>query len=302
MRVLSLRSAFYTPVILTATRFLPEAGVDVDLIFRTNENPSEMLRNDQLDFAQLAPSAAMGDQANGIVDTPIHIGTVNERDGFLLIGRKPEPDFKWKDVEGKTIVPASFAIQPEACLRYALHLQDVDESRVTLVEGLNGMAAAAEAFASGTGDYVQLQDPMARNQVAAGNGHLVAAFGPAIGPIAFSSVVTSQKMIKEQPEQVHTFMQAYSQARHWIAAASPEEVTASIAEHFESVDDQVLHDAVTGYKALGTWTKKTAITRDAFDAALNMMLHSPKLTKVTTRYSYESCCNDEFANAVDNAS
>lgn len=302
MRVLSLRSAFYTPVILTASRFLPEAGIDVDMIFRTDENPSAMLRGDELDFAQLAPSAAMSDQANGIVDTPIHIASVNERDGFLLIGREPEPGFSWKDVEGKTIVPASFAVQPEACLRYALHLQGVDATKVTLVSGLKGMAAAAEAFTSGTGDYVQLQDPMARNIVAAGKGHLVSAFGPAIGPIAFSSVVTSQRILKEEPEKVETFMGAYSAARHWIDQNDADAVTDAVSEFFESVDPQVLRDAIAGYKALDTWSTKTVITREAFEAALDMMMQSPELTGVRTRYAYESCCNDTFANAIDASS
>ncbi len=299
MRVLSLRSAFYTPVILTASRFLPEAGVDVDLIFRTDENPSAMLRADELDFAQLAPSAAMSDQANGITDTPIHIASVNERDGFLLIGRNPEPDFSWSDVEGRSIVPASFAVQPEACLRYALHLQGVDATKVNLVGGLKGMAAAAEAFTQGTGDYVQLQDPMARNIVAAGKGHLVAAFGPAIGPIAFSSVVTSQRMLKQEPEKVQTFMSAYSKARHWIDQNDADAITAAVGEFFESVDPQVLRDAIAGYKALDTWSTKTVITREAFEAALDMMTHSPDLTGVRTRYTYDSCCNDSFALAVD---
>ena len=299
LRILSIKSAFYTPVILTAIRFLPEAGVQTELIYRTNHNPSKMMRDGTLDFSQHAPSAAMVDRANGIDDTPIHIASINERDGFLLIGREPDANFTWSKLQGRTVVPASFAVQPEACLRFALHRQGVDASKVNLVEGLDGMAAAAAAFAQGTGDYVHLQDPAARMLVKQGKGHLVAMFGDAIGPIAFSSVATSQAMIKERPDTVRSFMMAYSQARQWMAGATAREISEAVAGEFDTIDSDVLHDAIDGYKSLGTWTAKTAITRSAFDTALDMMNLSSSLTGVADRYPYEQCCNDEFANEVD---
>lgn len=301
LKVLSIRSAFYTPALLTAARFLPEAGVPAELIFRTDHNPSAMLREGTLDFAQHAPSAAMVDLSKGIADTPLHIASINARDGFLLIGREPDAAFDWKKLEGRTVVPASFAVQPEACLRYALHRQGVDESKVTLVRGLDGMAAAAQAFADGTGDYVQLQDPMARTLVGQGKGHLVAQFGPAIGPIAFSSIATSRRIIEERPDTVRAFMSAYRTAREWIDAAEPGEIRDAIAPWFESADPQVLLDAVAGYKALGTWSPRTAIDRAEFETTIDMMCLHPDLTGVSTRFDYDQCCNDAFALEVDGA-
>ena len=299
LKILSLRSAFYTPVLLTAARFLPEAGVPAELIFRTDHEPSKMLREGTLDFAQHAPSAAMSDRSKGVTEPPVHFASINERDGFLLISRRPEPDFKWRDLEGRTVVPASFAVQPEACLRFAMHRQDVDAGKVTIVHGLNGMAAATEAFANGTGDYLQMQDPTARALVHDGKGFLAAQFGPAIGPIAFSSVATSRRLITEQPDTVRSFLLAYRAARAWIADSDPADIRDAIAQWFENVPPQVLLEAVAGYKALGTWTRKTAISRDAFETTLDMMIHSSDLTGVTERYTYEQCCDDTLARQVD---
>ncbi|MEZ5650052.1 MAG: ABC transporter substrate-binding protein [Burkholderiaceae bacterium] len=299
MKILSIRSAFYTPALLTAARFLPAAGVEADLIFRTDQNPSTMLREGSLDFAQHAPSAAMVEISKGIADTPVHIASINERDGFLLIGREPDPAFEWRKLEGRTVVPASFAVQPEACLRYALHRQGVDAARVALVEGLDGMAAAAEAFANGRGDYVQLQDPMARSLVGQGKGHLVAQFGPAIGPIAFSSIACGRRTLDERPDTVRAFMLAYRAARRWIDDADPREIRDAIAPWFANVDQGVLLDAVAGYKSLGTWTRDTAIDRQAFTVTNAMMRHSAALTGITRDFDYDECCDDSFAVAVD---
>lgn len=301
LKILSIKSVFYTPILLTAHRFLPEAGVPVELIIRTNEPVTAMLRSGDLDFAQLAPSAALVDRSNGITDNPIHIASINERDGFLLIGRKPEPNFKWTDLAGKTVVPANFATQPEACLRFAMHRQGVDASQVKLITGLDGMEAAAKAFAEGTGDYVQLQDPMARQLVADGHGHLIAMFGDAIGPIAFSSVVTGQHMITDHPETVLTFMQAYSQTRRWLDQSDAQTIRKAIEHWFTDTPETVLHDAVAGYKKLGTWTSRTAISRPDFETAIDMMTYSSELTGVSQRFDYDLCCNDTFATTVDNA-
>ncbi len=299
IRILSIKSAFYTPILLTASRFLPEAGIQTELVFRSDEDPGRLLRENKLDFSQYAPSAAMVDQARGITKPPLHIASINERDGFLLIGRYPEPDFSWHQLAGKTIVGANFAMQPEACLRYALHRQGVALDAVTIVGGLAGMAAAANAFASGTGDYVQLQDPLARNLVAQGKGHLVAMIGEAIGPIAFSSVATSQHMLAERPDTVRAFLKAYRQARLWIDATDAAGISEAISHWFDEISPQVLQDAIAGYKALGTWSTRTAISRDSFAVTQDMMTLSPALTGVSQRYDYDSCCHDAFAREID---
>ncbi|MGH1357599.1 MAG: ABC transporter substrate-binding protein [Burkholderiaceae bacterium] len=301
LKILSIKSAFYTPMLLTAHRFLPAAGVSTELVLRTSEDVSSMLRNGELDFAQFAPSAAMVDRSKGIEDNPIHIASINERDGFLLVSRKPEPDFKWSDLTGKTIVPANFATQPEACLRFALHRQNVDINSVALITGLDGMAAAAKTFKEGTGDYVQLQDPMARQLIADGHGYLAGMFGEAIGPIAFSSVATGQHMVLDHPDTVTQFMQAYSQTRHWLAQSDAATITDAIAHWFTETPRQVLEDAVAGYLGLGTWTERTAIRRADFETAIDMMTFSASLTGVTNREPFDLCCNDSFAAAVDNA-
>ncbi len=301
LKLLAIKSAFYTPFLLTANRFLPAAGVPVDLIFRTNENVSRMLREGDLDFAQLAPSAALVDRSAGILDNAIHIASINARDGFLLIGREPEPDFQWQDLAGKTVITANFATQPEACLRYALHRQKVPIDEVNLVTGLSGMAAAAQAFADGTGDYVQLQDPMARQLIADGHGHLVGLFGDAIGPIAFSSIATGQHMIAENADVVLQFMQAYSQACRWLAQADAASVCAAIAHWFTDTPPAVLQDAIAGYQRLGTWSERTAIGRAEFEITCDMMTLSPSLTGVGERFPYDLCCNDQFAATVDHA-
>ena len=300
MKLLCIKSAFYTPMLLTAHRFLPDAGVQVELIIRSNQNVSQMLRAGELDFAQIAPSAAMVDRSGGMEDNPIHIASINERDGFVLVSRKPEPDFKWGDLAGKTIVPASFAKQPEASLRFALHKQQVDMDGVTIVAGLDGMAAAAKAFKEGTGDYLQMQDPTARELIADGHGHLAAMVGDAIGPIAFSSISTGQHMLKEQPDTVRQFMQAYSQTRHWLDQSDAATISAAIAHWFTDTPQAVLQDAIAGYQKLGTWSAKTAIRRADFETAVDMMTLSPELTGVRERIPYDLCCNDSFAAAVDN--
>jgi NitT/TauT family transport system substrate-binding protein len=89
----------------------------------------------------------LGDQG-----PPVHFATINDRDGFYIISRRSEPDFRWSNLEGATLVPASFAFQPEACLRFALKEEGVDFGKIDVVRGLNGINEAQDAFRKGRGD------------------------------------------------------------------------------------------------------------------------------------------------------
>ena len=40
----------------------------------------------------------------GVEPLPVHFAQINQRDGFFLVGREPEPAFAWKNLEGRTLL------------------------------------------------------------------------------------------------------------------------------------------------------------------------------------------------------
>ena len=116
IRLVTIRSAFYSPVIVAARLFLDPENLESELVFRDEEQSKPPPTGDTLVVEQMAPSASMLQLAKGNTSVPIHIASINTRDGFYLVAREPRDSFDLKDLEGSTFVPASFAVQPEACL------------------------------------------------------------------------------------------------------------------------------------------------------------------------------------------
>ncbi len=295
LRLITIRSAFYSPVIVVAKRFLEPEGLEGDLFFRDQEESNLPAPGDTVVIEQKAPSASMTPLAQGKTEVPIHIAAINTRDGFYIVAREPKESFALKDLEGGTLVPASFAVQPEACLRFCLHEHGVDASKISFVHGLDGMDRAQQAFRDGQGDYVHLQDPLAEELVQERCGHKVASVGRLLGPISFSTLQVQPQVISDHAELLVTFLRAYGNALVWMSEQDPSAIASCVAEHFPNTSEDVVETAIRDYKGIETWPRSPMIDRHHYQRAAEMFTQQSDLTGVTESYPYETCCNDELA-------
>ena len=295
LRLITIRSAFYSPVIVVARNFLEPEGIKGDLLFRDQKDSDAPAPTDTVVIRQMAPSASMTALTRGETEIPIHIAAINTRDGFFLVARKQMDSFELKDLEGSTLVPASFAIQPEACLRFCLHEYGVDASRISFVRGLDGMGAAQQAFRDGEGEFVHLQDPLAEELVQEGCGHKVASIGRFLGPISFSTLQVQPEAISEHSELLTAFLRAYRNALVWMSEQDPSEIAACVAEDFPITSQSVVEAAIRDYKDIETWPRSPIIDRHHYLQAAKMFTQQSELTGVTEQYPYEACCNDALA-------
>ena len=293
----AVRSIFYAPYLATVQAgFLEKEGIKGDLgVGPKGRNPFEMLDSGEIQVVQNAPSTSFSLMEAGRKDIPVHVAAINDRDGFYIVSRKPVENFRWKDLEGSSVVPASFGVQPWACLMFCLQEQGVDADRVTLVEGLSSMQEAEETFRNGEGDYVHLQNPNALNLVADGVGHLAASVGEALGPIAFSTLVMSRRFLTEETETAEAYMRAYLAARQWVLKSDAETIAEALHPLFPKTARPVLARSVEGYKALGTWLPHPGISRQSYERALDMWLAAGQITR---RYPYEEVVTNELIDKV----
>jgi NitT/TauT family transport system substrate-binding protein len=282
----AVRSIFYAPYLATIQAgFLEKEGLSGDLgVVPGGRDSFEMLNSGEIQVAQNAPSTSFTRLEAGQKDIPLHVAAINDRDGFYIVSRKPTEGFRWKDLEGATLVPASFGVQPWACLMFCLQGQGVDTDRVKLVEGLSSMQEAEDAFRAGSGDYVHLQNPNALSVVEDGVGYLAASVGEALGPISFSSLIMSRSFLAEEPETAEAFMRAYIAARQWVLDSDAETIVDALHPLFPDTAKPVLVKSLEGYKALGTWLPHPGIPRQSYERALDMWLAAGQITR---RYPYE---------------
>lgn len=293
----AVRSIFYTPYLaMVQAGFLEKEGLEGDLgVVPRGADSFDMLDRGEIQVVQNAPSSSFTKLEQGKRDIPLQVAAINDRDGFYIVSRKPVGNFSWKDLEGKTLVPASFGVQPWACLMFCLTEQGVNTDKVRLVKGLSSMQEAEEAFRKGEGDYVHLQNPNALRLVEDGVGYLAASVGEALGPIAFSSLAMSRKFLAEETDVAEAILRAYHVSQKWVLAADAETIVDALAPLFPDTPKRVLVKSVEGYKALRCWLPDPVIPPRSYERALDMWIAAKQITR---RYPYEMVVTTSLAEKV----
>ena len=280
----TLFSAFYSPLIaIMAGGFLKEEGLEADWsVAPKGVSAIRAVEAGEADLCQSAPSHGFTAAQRGEANPVLHFAQINEMDGFFLTGRRPDPDFSWKKLEGAEVLLFRGG-QPLAMFRYACHRAGVDFDRLKVVnaDDMDG------AFRSGTGAYVQQQGPAPQQIEADGVGHIVAEVGRQIGPVAFSSLAATPAWLGT--DEARAFTRAYRKTRDWLASTPAEEVARAEKPFFPNIDEAVLARCIGTYQTLGCWTPRIEITRPAFEVAQDVFQHFGTLKR---RVLWEQVCCD----------
>lgn len=275
-------SAFYSPLIAAiAGGFLKAEGLEP----KHSVSPPGVsaiggLVDGRLHVAQSAPSQGFGPLEKGTRPVTAHFAQINEKDGFFLTGRTPDPDFNWDKLKGKRVL-VDHGQQPMAMFRYACFKRGLDFKEIAAVDAGSTDQMIA-AFRKGDGDYIHLQGPAPQQLVHDKAGHIVASLADAIGPCAFSSLAARRDWL--ETDMAHAFMRAYRNARAWLIATPAAEVARVEAPYFKDIDLAVLQETIGTYQRMGNWTPHVEITRSAWSATVDIFTHAGLITK---RHAYE---------------
>jgi NitT/TauT family transport system substrate-binding protein len=264
-----------------AAGFLVEEGFDSTYeVLAPGIDAQELIRNGKIDIVQSAVSSSWARMEKNEGNLAAHFAQINQRDGFFLAGRSSDQSFNWKKLEGASLL-ADHGAQPLAMLKYAVHLNGADWGKINAIDA-GGVDEIDAAFRNGLGDYVHQQGPAPQLLEREGVGYVVASVGGAMPPVAFSSLMASREFLKTGAARA--FISAYARARQWVNHAPAEEVADRESEFFPRTDRDALTRTIASYQSLGCWDGDLAITRERYEQALNVFLHSGKISR---RYPYE---------------
>ncbi len=275
-------SAFYSPLIATiAGGFLREEGLEGrHSVSPAGKSAIDGLLDGSQHVVQSAPSQGFAPLEAGKRPPALHFAQINEKDGFFLVGRRPEPSFDWRALAGRKVI-IDHGAQPMAMFGYACFKRGLDLKSLHAVDSGSTENMIA-AFRRGEGDYVHLQGPAPQQLEHDGAGHIVAAVGEAIGPCAFSSLAATREWL--QTDMARRFMRAYRKARAWVISAPTAEIARAEAPFFPGIDRAVLAATIASYQKLGNWSPHAEITRPAWEATLDIFQHAGRITR---RHRYE---------------
>lgn len=143
-------------------------------------------------------------------------------------------------------------------------------SDLELIQNVD-FANIASAFASGTGDYVQLFEPQASIFEQEGRGKVVASFGTESGHLPYTVFMIKQSYLNENKELVQKFTNALHKAQLWVDSHTAEEIAQVITPFFKDIDPAILTSGVSRYKEQGTYAADPIIDEQEWNNLLDVM-------------------------------
>lgn len=293
----TFRSVFYTPIYVSVVGgFLESEGLDVTFSTCPPQfpHPLSALKHGAADIVQSGIMRSIIALDWGAETVPAHFAKINARDGFFVLGRQPQEEFRWESLRGANVIPVGFSPMPWASFQYALRKHGIALDEMRLLHGLS-LENAVAAFRQGQADFIHLPEPAIEQLVADGVGHLAVALGLENGHIAYSSFAATSQSMEENPEVMQSFIQGYSKALRWLADTDAPEIGKAVASFFPDVPPDLVAQAVARYKAQHTWPLDPMLGQPEYEG-LQEILVSAGLVK--ERQPYEKVVRRDFAEAV----
>ena len=255
-------SVFYAPLYLAdALGYFEDEGFKIEL---TNgggaDNTMAAVLSGSADVGFCGPEAAVYVSIGGSEDQPMVFGQLTKRDGSFLVGRNPEPNFDWTDLEGKEILAGRPGGVPFMTFSYVLNTRNVNATLNTSAN-FNNMTAA---FANGTANYCTMFEPVASNFQAEGKGYIVASVGAESGEIPYTCFMAKKSYINKNGDKIEGLLRAVTKAIKYLNTESTDSVAKLLTKYFADTSVESIKTSLESYKTIDAWVTNMAMKEQAF--------------------------------------
>lgn len=294
-----VHSIFYGPQYVALNQnYFKEEGLDIELTTAWGgDKAAASLMAGSGDIALIGPEPSIYVYQRGAKNYIINFAQLTNTAGSFLVARKPMPDFKWEDVKGKTIIGNRPGGAPEMVLEYSLKSRGLYPGKdVEVITNLD-FTANAGAFISGTGDFVQLFEPVASKLEVKEQGYVVGSFGEGGGNVPYTVYMAKKNYVSDNPEIIKSFTRVVYRAQKWVANHTASQIAEEIKPFFMDTDMEILIKVINRYKTQGTWDTDPLIEKDIFEHYEDIIIMAGELDR---KIPYEILVNVEFARQVIN--
>lgn len=287
----NLRTVVYAPFYLAALRGAwARAGIAVEV--RLSADPSETaegLLAGRADVSWGGPMRVMLHHDRDPDCPLVCFGQVVARDPFILLGRAPNPRFRFQDLTGLRIAVASEVPTPWMCFQDDLRRAGIDPESIDRAPDAP-MDENLAKLAAGELDLVQVFEPHAAQAELAGKGHVWHRFAER-GDLGYTSFYSTRQFVAEQRETCAALVVGAREGLRAVYDDPPDILAAELASHFPDLTHEVLAHALAGYRTSGLWARDTALPAPTF-VALKAALLSGGL--IRRDIAYERVVDDSF--------
>ncbi|WP_374719864.1 ABC transporter substrate-binding protein [Parageobacillus toebii] len=291
------RSIFYAPQYVALSKgFFKDEGLKVELTTTWGgDKTMTTLLSGGADIALVGSETSIYVYSQGTNDPVINFAQLTQTDGTFLVSRNKIENFTWDQLKGSTFLGQRKGGMPQMVGEFVLKKHGIDPHKdLKLIQNVD-FANIANAFASGTGDFVQLFEPTASIFEQEGKGYIVASFGTESGHVPYTTFMAKQSFIKNNKDTIEKFTRALYKAEQWVETHSAAEVAKAIQPYFKDTDIQIIEKVVDRYKSQGTYATNPVLDKEEWNNLQNIMDEAGELPK---RIDHETLVDNSFAEKV----
>ncbi|PEZ08912.1 hypothetical protein CN326_04360 [Bacillus sp. AFS018417] len=290
-------SLFYAPLYVAMEKgFFKDEGLDIDLQTTAGgDKTMTALLSNGIDIALVGSETSIYVYAQGAKDPVINFAQLTQTDGTFLVSRKKLDSFNWSDVKGTTFLGQRKGGMPQMVGEYVLKKHGIDPHKDTnLIQNIE-FANIANAFASGTGDFVQLFEPTASILEKEGKGYIVASFGVESGTVPYTTFMAKESFLKKDKATAEKFTRALYKAQQWVDTHSPEEIAKAVEPRFKDTSKDIMVKVIDRYKTQHSYATNPLLDEAEWKQLQSIMKEAGELPK---EVQHKDLVNTSIAESV----
>lgn len=291
------RSIFYAPQYVAFEKgFFKEEGLEVELSTAWGgDKTMTALLSGSADIVLVGSETSIYVHAQEANDPAINFAALTQTDGTYLVARDKIDNFSWEQLKGTTFLGQRKGGMPQMVGEYVLKKHGIDPHQdLELIQHID-FANIPSAFASGTGDFVQLFEPTASKFEREGVGHVVASFGTESGMVPYTTFMTKESFLKNNREVVEKFTRALYKAQQWVQENNAVDIAKAVQPYFDDTELKTLEIVVERYKEQQSFAPTPLLNKEAWNQLQEIMLEAGELPK---QVDFEKLTNTELAEKI----
>jgi NitT/TauT family transport system substrate-binding protein len=259
----NMRALGYAPFYFAlAGGHFAAAGLEIELITSPSASRTgTMLLEGAADIAWGGPMRVMQHHQADPACTLVCFAQIVARDPFVLVGRAPNPKFRFQDLLGLRVAVASEVPTPWLMLQDDLARAGIDPASLQCTPD-QPMDANAAALLADEAEVVQVFEPFVDQLTAAGC-HIWHRLS-ARGDIAYTTFYATQDFTTGQRETCRLLVRGMAAAQRAFHAVGAETIAASIQSFFPQTGWAALTRMIAGYRNAGLWARTPALPVASF--------------------------------------
>ena len=232
----NMRAVPYVPFYLAAERGdLARAGAEVRIeTSPATAQTAAALLDGRADVSWGGPMRVMLHHDADRACPLVCFGQVVSGEPFVLVGRAPNPAFRFADLAGQRIGVAIDVPTPWMTFQDDLRRAGIDPGSLNRLPDLP-MADNVERLRTGEADVVQVFEPYVDRAVAGGWGHVWHRFADR-GDMSYTSFYTTRRFAAERRETCRALVRGIMAAQEALFAETAAEIAGQVAGWFPDLE------------------------------------------------------------------